>query len=528
MPICMPRFAKRATILSVLATTCVIPQLLIASPASATTLQTTVLAPLDGRVTSAPSEPHHRPYGGDYAFDVAGTGSVYARFRNTNGSLSLSVANIGRACGSGVFAHGGDRITLNVFINGAKVGTVAYAHMTDFNYTSGNVPVGARIGRAVTTGDGVSGSSCWSGAHIHVEPRNDVRYGCYVGGLLGTNVNGGSPLGIVGGERAAGVNVPCSGNFETPPTIGDGTFVRRPDGAVFRMAGGAPLYVSSWNPFGGPQPYVDISWEQYNAMPAYPTSNTFIHGQSTGRVFRVVDEGRRYYVSSWGPYGGGQPTIGVDDFAIDNCDHLRCEPFGAVDLVEGVPGGVRVAGWAMDPDTTAPIDLHVYAGGTMLGAFRADRSRPDVDNVFHRGDRFGYDNRLAVGPGIHRICVYGINVAQGGGNHQIGCQEVAAQPRVASTISVAPSKRKIVKGRQVTLSGSVSAGSPVPGAGVHLYRWHTTREAWVRMTSAQTSPSGQYVIQLRPRKTRTYLVAFDGDFGRAPATATTRVKVKKR
>ena len=168
-----------------------------------------------------PYGPHHVPYGGDYSFDVQSYGAkkpVYARFRNTNGSLSLSVASVGRACGSGVFAHGGNKVVLNVLINGSKVGTVTYAHLTNIPYSSGNVPVGARIGDLATAADGVYSTGpngCWTGPHVHVEPRNDVRYGCYVGGLFGARVGASTPLGSIGGERATGIRQRCPSNWET-------------------------------------------------------------------------------------------------------------------------------------------------------------------------------------------------------------------------------------------------------------------------------------------------------------------------
>src|SRR4051794_41584961 len=84
--------------------------------ASAVTLQATVLSPKDGKVTSSPDQPHQIAYGGDYSFDVNGTGDVYAGFRNANGALSLTVAGIARAGASGAFADGGHRVTLNVLV----------------------------------------------------------------------------------------------------------------------------------------------------------------------------------------------------------------------------------------------------------------------------------------------------------------------------------------------------------------------------------------------------------------------------
>ena len=196
----------------------------VATPgtASATLLQTTVLSPVTGHVSSNPDEPHWRPYDGDYSFDVHTSRTkrpVYARFRNTNGSLTLTVAQVARACRSGNFNDGGNKIVLNVNINGSKVGTVTYSHLTSIRYSSGNVPVGAHIGDVATAADGLSSSSCWGGPHVHVEPRNDRSYGCFFRQPLGTAVGATTPLGLVGGERASTVNRLCpSGAETTTPT----------------------------------------------------------------------------------------------------------------------------------------------------------------------------------------------------------------------------------------------------------------------------------------------------------------------
>ena len=45
--------------------------------------------------------------------------------------------------------------------------------------------------------------------------RNDVRYGCYVGGLFGARVGASTPLGSIGGERATGIRQRCPSNWET-------------------------------------------------------------------------------------------------------------------------------------------------------------------------------------------------------------------------------------------------------------------------------------------------------------------------
>jgi hypothetical protein len=103
---------------------------------------------------------------------------------------------------------------------------------------------------------------------------------------------------------------PANGTFITSGQTGD----------VYRVAGGAPIYVSSWGPFGGSQPYTVVDqavidnasgggiWKHLNALPA---DGTFLTGLQTGQVFETVG-GAPVYVSSWDAFGGSQSTVGVD------------------------------------------------------------------------------------------------------------------------------------------------------------------------------------------------------------------------
>jgi hypothetical protein len=99
----------------------------------------------------------------------------------------------------------------------------------------------------------------------------------------------------------------------------DGSFVSVPgSGAVFRMVGGAPVYTSSWGSVGlPPQPVQALSQTQFDALPQRPADGTFVVGGATGRAYRIV-AGVASHVPSWAPYGGPQPTITVDQAALDN------------------------------------------------------------------------------------------------------------------------------------------------------------------------------------------------------------------
>ncbi len=87
-------------------------------------------------------------------------------------------------------------------------------------------------------------------------------------------------------------------------------------------------------------------------------------------------------------------------------------------------GKLRVRGWAIDPDTDAPIRVHVYVDGRARASLAADIDRPDVAARFGRGSRHGFDGRISIAPGSHRVDLYAIGVATGG-NTRFGSGRVS-------------------------------------------------------------------------------------------------------
>lgn len=101
-------------------------------------------------------------------------------------------------------------------------------------------------------------------------------------------------------------------------------------------------------------------------------------------------------------------------------------PRGSVDVIQRVPGALRVAGWSLDLDTDAPTDVHVYVGASGK-AVRADLPRPDIAAIFPGyGSAHGFDITIPVLPGTYDVCVYGINAAGGGGTSVFSCRQVVA------------------------------------------------------------------------------------------------------
>ena len=98
-------------------------------------------------------------------------------------------------------------------------------------------------------------------------------------------------------------------------------------------------------------------------------------------------------------------------------------PFGFLDSVTARPGAVDFAGWAIDPDTGGPVNVHVYLDSASTN-FTADRSRPDIGAAYPRyGANHGFAGSLAAAPGERWVCAWAINV--GAGNHSLlGCRVV--------------------------------------------------------------------------------------------------------
>jgi hypothetical protein len=152
----------------------------------------------------------------------------------------------------------------------------------------------------------------------------------------------------------------------SPSTLAaDGSFVGvtgRPE--IYRMAGGAPIHTSSWESVGlPPQPVQMLSQTQFDSLRSQPANGTFLTGGATGQNFRV-SSGVASYVPSWTPYGGPQPTVTVDQAALDNAGT------GGVwnHLVSGKPS-VRRTG-PNTYGTAAGRARFTYAGGISSSAVK--------------------------------------------------------------------------------------------------------------------------------------------------------------
>lgn len=122
--------------------------------------------------------------------------------------------------------------------------------------------------------------------------------------------------------------------------------------------------------------------------------------------------------------GGANPSLGCRSVSVANK-----APIGSVDSVVGSAGKITVSGWALDPDTTASINVHIYVDGKPVTSERAKTSRPDVGRIHGKGDLHGFSRSVGASDGAHQVCVYAIDPT-GGSNPQIGCRSVTVRNAV--------------------------------------------------------------------------------------------------
>lgn len=98
------------------------------------------------------------------------------------------------------------------------------------------------------------------------------------------------------------------------------------------------------------------------------------------------------------------------------------DPFGTVVRAEPSPFGVVVSGWAVDPQTAAPIPVVVTVAGHATEVL-ADRDHRDAAAHPAYGPKHGFQVLHEAGPGVYDVCVVARN-AGAGADSSLGCTTV--------------------------------------------------------------------------------------------------------
>lgn len=136
------------------------------------------------------------------------------------------------------------------------------------------------------------------------------------------------------------------------------------------------------------------------------------------------------------------------------------QPVSHLDEVSASGTSVRVRGWAFDRDSSSPIRVDVYVDGKGAASVAASAFRPDVRRVYGLSrDALGFDTRITVVAGAHKVCAYAINVGRGS-NQLIGCRTVTVSAAAARPSSASASSFKagnIISDAEFFKPGSMSA-----------------------------------------------------------------------
>lgn len=148
------------------------------------------------------------------------------------------------------------------------------------------------------------------------------------------------------------------------------------------------------------------------------------------------------------------------------------EPLGSMDGATPSPGGVGVHGWALDPDTVAPIGVQVWSDVGYVTTLTANTSRSDIGSLYPGyGNNHGFNGFVNLSPGYHNVCVFAINTAAGTNHPLLGCRQVnigAANPPSAPTNATASTS----SANTAQLSWTPSAtdgGSPIDYYAAYAY-----------------------------------------------------------
>ena len=194
------------------------------------------------------------------------------------------------------------------------VGEPPYGALVFFDAKSGYDPeYYSHVAIMGANGQMISTNDAFNEYAVHYETlaqeQSSGSYSTYVGWWL---PDGSSGSGGGGGGLANGSFVQVSGSS-----------------AIYEIAGGAPLYVSSWAHVGGSHPYSVVSEQEFSALPQAPANGTFLRDAGSGGIWEVAG-GAPLYVSSCANLGGCNGAINVDLWDIQNAgnpaSHLHQVP----------------------------------------------------------------------------------------------------------------------------------------------------------------------------------------------------------
>lgn len=117
-------------------------------------------------------------------------------------------------------------------------------------------------------------------------------------------------------------------------------------------------------------------------------------------------------------------------------------PFGSLQGVVTVPGGIRLFGAAIDNDTPDPVQISITTGAGRAALVTADLPRPNVAAAFPAsGPDHGYDHTVVLPDGTHHLCANALNApGTPGTNTVLGCTDITVRHSPQGKLDVVTQK----------------------------------------------------------------------------------------
>jgi hypothetical protein len=190
------------------------------------------------------------------------------------------------------------------------------------------------------------------------------------------------------------------------------------------------------------------------------------------------------------------------------------DPYGSLDSISAIPGGIRVQGWAIDPDTATPISVQVqrddsrYPNTLYVTTVTASGDRPDVAAAHPGyGAPHGYDVTVPATSGSHSVCVSAINTSAGTSNTLLGCRTVTEPgpptPRVFAHASPTATNAFVLVG----ITGSAATTYTLQRA------VGSASAAWSTVLTTGSAPSSWYDRDVVPGGTYCYRASASDGYG---------------
>jgi hypothetical protein len=179
-----------------------------------------------------------------------------------------------------------------------------------------------------------------------------------------------------------------------------------------------------------------------------------------GRAYPAYGDGHGFSGTVPAPEGTHSVCVTLSNVGTGAHTSLGCRtvtvpgssPAGNFESLTAAPGSLSVTGWAVDPDTAAPI--YVWAGvsgptGSVYnGPVRAAATRTDVGRAYPgAGDAHGVAWTLPVDAGRYTVCLTAVNVGAGA-DRDLGCRAVVVPG--GSPVGNLESVRAVPGGVQLT------------------------------------------------------------------------------